>query len=321
MYTGRHRSLKLLANAGNGHPPRRFYAWKTNPAYEAEAQPTVISKNRSKTLRTRQYGNRSLPLPPLMDPLAIAGKQRNKQMKARVKEEDKLSEFQQKLRLNPYAHALATSIRQCRLTRALLPSHFLIPFAASIPAPDEQRKPSLVPALRKKVQGKSYITGTREVLENISGKKGKWQVLLFEHVTKPAVMALGRELSHKDWAWDGNTPEVVLEQLRGSVVDCLERCLGGEGREALLVEMPEDGQVERDDLACILVSGSAAPASKSASLPEYNLKALLAPEQLERFMQDSHRKALVKHKSTCFAMTALEKLRNYVQGNEKDRSS
>ncbi|KAF2169530.1 hypothetical protein M409DRAFT_19943 [Zasmidium cellare ATCC 36951] len=327
MYTGRHQSLKASTTASNGlHPPsRRLYAWKTNPAYEAEAQPTVISEDGSKTLRTRKYGNKSLPLPPIMDPIAIAGKQRHKQMKERVvKREDDLSEFEQKLRLNPFAHALATDIRQCRLTQALLPSHFLVPFAADIPAPDEQRKPSLVPALRSKVQGKSYIIGTREALENVSDKKSRWQVMLNEQVKACAVAAMGKQLTHKDWSWDVDTPEMVLQQLREKAVESLKGCLGRQEGEDLLVQLSGDGPVERNDLACILTSTGIAPARESTtvkSVPVYNLDTLLDPEQLEHFMQTSTRKGLVRHKRTVFTVTALEKLRNYVRGNEKDHFS
>lgn len=110
MYTGRRRFTSFLRTGSYGIRSRRFYAWKTNPAFEAEAQPTVISDDGSKTLRTRKHGNKSLPLPPIMDPIAIAGKQRHKQMKERVVQKNELSDFQQKLQLNPYGTKMYCSL-------------------------------------------------------------------------------------------------------------------------------------------------------------------------------------------------------------------
>lgn len=217
------------------------------------------------------------------------------------------------------AHALATEIRQCRINQTALPSHFLVPFAADVPTVNEgdetPRKPSLKPALRTKVQGKAYITGTREALSSISGKKGRWQALLSEHVKARAALAMGKELGPKDWIWDSEMPEMVLGQLRENVMVILNHCLT---KDTLVVDPLEDDAVERDDLACILVSATSAQEGEmlsSANMPVYNLGTLLAPDQLEASMQGSSRKALVKHKATLAAVMAMEKLRNYVLGH------
>ena len=64
---------------------------------------STMGIRQSLLIRTRKYGNKSLPLPPIMDPIAIAGKQKHMQMKERVvQKKDELSELQQKLRLNPH---------------------------------------------------------------------------------------------------------------------------------------------------------------------------------------------------------------------------
>lgn len=165
------------------------------------------------------------------------------------------------------------------------------------------------------MQGKTYVTGTREALESISGKKGRWQALLNEHVKARAALAMGKELGPKDWTWDGDMAGVVLAQLRENVMDALNYCLK---KNTLILDLVEDDPVERDDLACVLIVGNPAPAAEAASpakVPIYNLEALLAPDQLESFVQGSGRKALVKHKGTMPAVVALEKLRNYVAGN------
>lgn len=200
-----------------------------------------------------------------------------------------------------------------------MPSHFLIPFAADVAPPNEgdetPRKLSLAPALRIKVQGKAYITGTREALSSISGKKGRWQALLNEHVKARAAVAMGKELGPKDWTWDGDMAEIVLRQLRENVMDALSYCLK---KETLVLDLLEDDPVERDDLACVLRSGSHASGSETvgfANVPVYSLEPVLAPDQLEAFLQGSRRKALVKHKVTVAAVVALEKLRNYALGD------
>lgn len=127
-----------------------------------------------------------------------------------------------------------------------------------------------------------------------------------------AAVAMGKELGPKDWTWDTKMAEIVLRQLREDVMDALNYCLK---RNNLVLDLLEDDPVGRDDLACVLISANPAPECEvvsPANVPVYNLEALLAPDQLECFMQTSRRKALVKHKVTVAAVIALEKLRNYI---------
>ena len=78
----------------------------TRPSTSALApqpQPTVTDSDGTKTLRLRQHGNRSLPLPPLMDPIAIEAKERYKKPKAEPNSgEQVMSDFQRELAANPY---------------------------------------------------------------------------------------------------------------------------------------------------------------------------------------------------------------------------
>ena len=64
-------------------------------------QATVRTEAGTKTLRTRQHGNRSLPLPPLMHPIAIEAKERHKMPKAELKAEG-MTGFQRALASNPF---------------------------------------------------------------------------------------------------------------------------------------------------------------------------------------------------------------------------
>ena len=64
-------------------------------------QPTVTSDDGTRTLRLRQHGNRKLPLPPLMDEIAVKAKERYTAKKPR-QEVEELTDFQKALAANPY---------------------------------------------------------------------------------------------------------------------------------------------------------------------------------------------------------------------------
>ena len=97
----------------HGVSSRRVFARlrHTNNAYtrsnpqviEPNPGPTTRNEDGTKTLRLRQHGNKPLPLPPLLDPIAIAAKERYKKPKIERKEQDvELTEFQKELGANPY---------------------------------------------------------------------------------------------------------------------------------------------------------------------------------------------------------------------------
>jgi hypothetical protein len=67
-----------------------------------------------------------LPISPLMDPDAIAAKEKWVARKSRPSK--KPEDFQRMLAKNPYARALATPLRRCQLTSKALPSFFLQDF-------------------------------------------------------------------------------------------------------------------------------------------------------------------------------------------------
>lgn len=182
MGTGIHR-LTRLPTTSHGLLPRRFYAWKTNPAFEAEAQPTVISEDGSKTLRTRKHGNKSLPLPPIMDPIARASKQRHKQMKDRGIQNDELSDFQQKLRLNPYGTNTHNSLDQpytltlrsqrmplrprsdsAELTKPPCPPTFSFPLLPTCLHPKKEMKRSESQHLRRRCATRCKVKRTSRAL-------------------------------------------------------------------------------------------------------------------------------------------------------------
>ncbi|KAI0595318.1 hypothetical protein F4775DRAFT_377516 [Biscogniauxia sp. FL1348] len=77
-----------------------------------------------KTVKTA--GGRKLPLSPVMDPSYWEAKQRHQQKKAEPRRPR--NEMERMVSRNPFAKALATSIRQCTATRVRLPKFFLQEF-------------------------------------------------------------------------------------------------------------------------------------------------------------------------------------------------
>lgn len=111
--TGLHvaRRAHLLPNIGIRGLHRNAQYTRPNPnALPAVKQPTVTAEDGTKTLRLRQNGERALPLPPLMDPIALEAKERYKEPKALAMEEDK-TEFQKALGTNPFG--ITTSLVHC----------------------------------------------------------------------------------------------------------------------------------------------------------------------------------------------------------------
>lgn len=71
--------------------------------------------------------NHGLPLPPILNPALQAARNRHKTAKQKQQSSDR-TPLQRALALNPYAQALATPLRYCTTTHALLPRHELQSF-------------------------------------------------------------------------------------------------------------------------------------------------------------------------------------------------
>ncbi|KAI7538687.1 hypothetical protein KC331_g10200 [Hortaea werneckii] len=203
-------------------------------ASQSDNQSTSASPNGIKTFRQRQHGNGALPLPPFLDPIAIEAKARHTRPKTYQDEQEK-TEFQRELEANPFANALATPVRQCAFTQALLPSHFLIPMVAHITPPPEENESGkrqastihLSPDIDLDVPrelrspSRSYVIADREVFKTLSSRN-KWPLIASERMKKWAGLKLGRDWQalkvNKEWTWDKKVDEVILEKLRGNVV-------------------------------------------------------------------------------------------------------
>lgn len=226
----------------------------SNDASDNDPQPTIVSEDGSKTLRGRKHENKSLPLPVLMDPVLQEVKQKHHKPKPRQIDTPSQAalEFRRKLRRNVHANALLTTVRQCSVTRARLPIHFLIPFTAEMPnaedaeesgegkeAPKAEPKstgPTLVPAIDISTKGSpsSYLLATKEAVNSTFSRKGKSHVLVNERMKKRYAAHIGQnwEKASADWldktrkAWpaEQSVPDTVLAALRRSVVANIAWC-------------------------------------------------------------------------------------------------
>jgi len=79
-----------------------------NLAIAPKPQPTELSEDGARTLRVRRGGNKSLPMPPIMDPLAVEKKEKKRKPKPLANEVPKTS-FQTELELNPYGQSWISS--------------------------------------------------------------------------------------------------------------------------------------------------------------------------------------------------------------------
>ncbi|KAF2007958.1 hypothetical protein P154DRAFT_453300 [Amniculicola lignicola CBS 123094] len=127
-----------------------------------------VVENKYQTFRLRKDGT-PLPLPPLLDPIAIDERSRWEVKKARPNVE-KFTPFQKKFFENPYAHTLATPARRDRILDVNLPAAFLATFHAR--AHPETEEPWLLPVsltTSKKHLGTAVrVVNSKIFIENIN---------------------------------------------------------------------------------------------------------------------------------------------------------
>ncbi|KAL1383476.1 hypothetical protein HDK64DRAFT_318331 [Phyllosticta capitalensis] len=89
---------------------------------------TPFVQDERQTWRMRADGKRRLPLPPILDPIAISQRERWIEPKKPAAAPAERTPFQKKLLNNAFAHMLSAPIRTDRKLGLALPSSFLVPF-------------------------------------------------------------------------------------------------------------------------------------------------------------------------------------------------
>ncbi|CAG5144629.1 uncharacterized protein ALTATR162_LOCUS1578 [Alternaria atra] len=191
---------------------------------------------------------RELPLSPLLDPIVVEERSRFEQTKERPKFAE-FTPFQKKLWMNPFAHALASPIRQCRATVILLPAAFLVSFHAR-PHPTT-KDPWLLPVSlttdKKHLGPPLRLIGKHLVVAHM-GKKKAWERALYARMTEKFG---GHNL--KKMVWREDMPDFVLEIMRKRLDSKLSWNFGFRGR-LIPVASPRTEDIESvEDVSCVLI--------------------------------------------------------------------
>ncbi|KAK0269529.1 hypothetical protein LTR35_014825 [Friedmanniomyces endolithicus] len=248
-------------NGANRHGLRGYRTdtgQTTNKPITFKAQPSIPGDHGTPTLRARQNGGRSLPLPPILDPVVEEAKERHREPRPHQLYGPR-TKMQAEIDMNPFAQALATPVRQCQLTSARLPSHFLQPLAARIQSQAVNSEPSstsssrllvrLVPEPKRAAPDdpgsvvRNYLLAHRSVFDLVT-TRARWPVLLTERMKAWIARKTGRKSNsisaQKDVQWDTDTGEQVLVSMRERV-HC-EVSLGIRHKYVLLFSAPSDMQ-------------------------------------------------------------------------------
>ncbi|KAK4556324.1 hypothetical protein LTR86_006468 [Recurvomyces mirabilis] len=236
-----------------------------------------------------------------MDAVRIEAKEQYKKAKPWKQEEELKSSFSEQMEANPFAQALASPIRQCQLTNARIPSHFLLSFVGSVGIPPNEDEKTKRPAsltaemldagaetLRSTTR--AYVLAKHTALNFISQRK-KWPQVVHERVKKWLEARTGRSLQHvrdvqKHIAWNADMAAIILRRLQEDVVRCVRSGIHHKyviDAEDFLVLFNTDDQaaqtVAAQDVACVLMlnehSGQLPPFLQQASVPVYTLRGLL----------------------------------------------
>lgn len=249
------------------------------------------------------------------------------------------------------AHALATPIRQCNITKARLPAHFLQSFstviaAAPTPSPvNEQQEEEVTSAASLSTSSKSrllptllpspspttslpqpistgtssYVLNRRDMLSHLT-RRDRWSAIVTPRMQDAYAKLAGKKRVkvEKEWRWDEDMPDLVLSKLRGEVVERLKWCLADEQRK-LLVPVAE---IEDKVVAAVLevrpgVEGEGERMSVPPVHAVYNLPELLGDEAFSQLLlpetlKESTQLAILQHPRTVKLLLALDILRAYI---------
>ncbi|USW59539.1 hypothetical protein Slin15195_G128580 [Septoria linicola] len=288
-----------------------------------------------------------------MDPIYLQARNKHKLPKLQQQDQTQrspkkldqsdLTPFQKELAMNPYARALATPIRLCALSRARLPSHFLLPFGLFVPAAQEtdstkaphttksgssSGKPFyklLTPQTgfhpKGMISQASYVQATYSAVKALGEKRGKMgrYVKLANQKAREEYAKLTKRPGEggvnpsKEWEWDVNMAEVVLEVKRKDVVEGLSKV----GKLGLLktVDEVDVGQVAAV-LRCKASEGALSGGGRTSA--EYDLHMLCGELHVRQLSKNTGTRegpmVILKDMKSVDALMALERLRNYAEG-------
>ncbi|KAF2466774.1 uncharacterized protein BDR25DRAFT_293190 [Lindgomyces ingoldianus] len=248
-----------------------------------------IQQDGHQSFRVRRDGKR-LPLPPLLDPVVLSERSRWEQPKARPSA-NKFTAFQRKLRESPYAHALASPVRQCRATHVFLPSALLISLHPR-PHP-ETSEPWLLPVnLTTSIKhlGPPYRFLNRHLVATQLSQKQNWKAGMYPRLQDK----LGSKASNMVWRED--MPELILTLLRKNLVYKLRWHLQKSGGRMVVCDDAGSSALQAiEDVSCVLCFGSLKTSADEIQIQANGI--LEDVEYLAGYYAEGHKKALDPHQS------------------------
>ncbi|KAF1929051.1 uncharacterized protein M421DRAFT_4866 [Didymella exigua CBS 183.55] len=204
-----------------------------------------------RTLRTRRDGKAALPLPPLLDPVVLAKRAQHEAKKAKP-DAAALTPFQRRLSECPFAHALASPVRECRYTATLQPSALLT--ALHMRPHPTTAAPWLLPVsltTRDSQLGLPLRFHTRAPIATQLGTKKAWERALYPRLFEQLGPGGAAKL-----VWREDMPALLLGLLRTRLHSALAWSFAFRGR-LRAVASPHGGALEAlDDVSCVLCFGS-----------------------------------------------------------------
>ncbi|CAE7210837.1 hypothetical protein PTNB73_09115 [Pyrenophora teres f. teres] len=191
---------------------------------------------------------KQLPLSPFLDPIVLEEKSRFTKPKTKPSPPN-FTPFQKRLWENPFAHALATPIRQCRATLILLPTAFMMTLHAR-PHPETQ-DPWLLPVsltTDQKHLGPPFRFVGRHLITAHLGKKKEWEKGIYARMAE-------KLSAHKlkKMVWREDMADLVLDMLQKKLAAKLSWNFGFPGR-LIPVASPRTEDIEAiEDVSCVLM--------------------------------------------------------------------
>ncbi|KAF2259954.1 hypothetical protein CC78DRAFT_536691 [Lojkania enalia] len=266
-----------------------------------------IGKDGHQSFRIRKDGTKSLPLPPVLDPVVLSERSRWEQPKARP-DVKKFAPFQRKLWENPYglpsltaanitnaeltgrlAHALASPVRQCRCTQVYLPSFLMISLHPK-PHP-ETSQPWLLPVsltTSPKLSTPYRFLGRKLVAEELH-RKASWRNSIHHRFEN-------KYGNIEKMVWREDMPQLIISLLQRSLLNKLRWHFKQSG-QLIACDSPHSSDIKGiDDVSCILFFGTLK--TRADAIQTRAAKIRNAVELLANEYADGHKKLLDPHLRT-----------------------
>ncbi|KAF2033271.1 hypothetical protein EK21DRAFT_59035 [Setomelanomma holmii] len=225
----------------------RFASAHVRVSVGSDLGPTREDGHQTLRIRKEQRG-KDLPLPPLLDPVALEERSRWEKTKAQPKAAN-LTSFQKKLQANAYAHALASPVRQCRATQISLPEAFLTTLHAR-PHPTTN-DPWLLPVSLTKDKshlGPPYrFISRREVARHLSKKK-LWERGIYSRMVEKYGGAHVKKM-----VWREDLPDLILGLMQKQLVKKLSWNFARTGRLSPVASPRSEDIGSIEGASCVLI--------------------------------------------------------------------